>query len=113
MAPSAISRLAPSDAGLRRRAGHGHDGHAAAFGGVDRDERATRGAGLDDDDQLGQRRQDPVAQWEPEAFGRRARWNLGQEQAALGDVGPQPAVLGGVDHVEPARHDADRSGGCH
>ena len=96
--------------GGRAADGAGDDHHLdAAVGGLPhRVHGAAGGVGLDHDDQLGQGRDDPVAGREPPAGGAHAERGLAEEEAVVGDAGPEVAVPGRVDDVEATAHHPHR-----
>ena len=71
-------------------------------------QRAAADVGLDHDHGFGQGGDDPVAHREPPGLGPGAQRSLGEQQAPLPYVVPEPGVAAGVDHVEPRSDDGHR-----
>src|SRR5215213_5853068 len=75
------------------RTGHRHDLDATFEGLSRRGQRSAPLPALDDDAELAERRDDAVAQREPESFGLGGRWPLGYQQSARRDLMPELTVL--------------------
>ncbi len=106
-APSASSELQPAAAGFRREPGSTID-RAAVLGGVLGSDPGTAARGrLDDDDEVGQRGDDAIADREPLASGLHAVAVLTDDESLLANFGVERAVPAGIHDVETGRDDPD------
>jgi len=87
---------------------NGKDRPVPLQGGGDRVHGSATGMGLDDDQDMGERRDYPVPGRKAPTCGAGARWHLGDELPGGDHPVPQRPVGGRIDHVETRTHHAQR-----